>query len=140
MQSVFGSAKATQEADNVIIIQHARHDENPAPQSLTDGFMTNVSPYRLIEVKKNRFDGDLGTVVFQFDKRTSRAIEVDPKAVFNAPNQTSPSRTRTVSRSSSVVSTNGKRPPAAASPSKQAPAVSEEGAPSLSLGHEVLMS
>lgn len=39
--SIFGSAKATQEADNVLIIQQGRH-------------------YRFLDIKKNRFDGELG--------------------------------------------------------------------------------
>lgn len=39
--SVFGSAKATQEADNVVIIQ-------------------NRESYRYLDIKKNRYDGDVG--------------------------------------------------------------------------------
>lgn len=41
INSIFGTAKATQEADNVLIIQ-------------------NALSCRLLEVKKNRFDGDTG--------------------------------------------------------------------------------
>lgn len=48
ISSIFGSAKATQESDNVIILQD-----------------NNV--HRYLEIKKNRFDGEVGTVVFKFD-------------------------------------------------------------------------
>jgi len=48
MQSVFGGAKATQEADNIFILQ-----------------MENKSKY--LEIKKNRFDGELGRVYLRFD-------------------------------------------------------------------------
>lgn len=50
--SVFGSAKVTQEADNVIIVQ-----------DMGNGV-------RMIDVKKNRFDGTLGGVLCRFDKAT----------------------------------------------------------------------
>lgn len=49
LASIFGSAKATQEADNVMILQRT-----------ADGSQ--------LEVKKNRFDGSLGTVNLRFDK------------------------------------------------------------------------
>lgn len=51
--SVLGTAKATQEADNVIILQKGKH-------------------YRYLDVKKNRFDGELGTVPYRFEKPTGR--------------------------------------------------------------------
>jgi twinkle protein len=60
IQSVFGTAKATQEADNIVIIQ-------------------NATPCRRIEVKKNRFDGDLGTVYVVFDKQRNRYVELSRK-------------------------------------------------------------
>ena len=49
ISSVFGTAKATQEADNVLIIQ-------------------NENGQKKLEVKKNRFDGDLGSVGLRFNK------------------------------------------------------------------------
>lgn len=49
ISSVFGTAKATQEADNVLIIQ-------------------NENGLKKLEVKKNRFDGDLGSVGLRFIK------------------------------------------------------------------------
>jgi twinkle protein len=57
LSSVFGTAKATQEADNVIIIQRGRH-------------------YRYISVKKNRFDGTTGEVPYRFEKDSNRIVEL----------------------------------------------------------------
>lgn len=54
IHSIFGSAKVTQEADNVVILQKSR---------------TNS---RSLDIKKNRFDGTLGTVPYIFDKLTSK--------------------------------------------------------------------
>eukprot|EP01083_Nonionella_stella_P238747 836449_1 len=51
LSSVFGSAKATQEADNVVVLQN--NDE---------------SGMRSIQIKKNRFSGDLGRIPYVFDK------------------------------------------------------------------------
>mmetsp|Transcript_2192 Transcript_2192/g.6921 ORF Transcript_2192/g.6921 Transcript_2192/m.6921 type:complete len:952 (-) Transcript_2192:1465-4320(-) len=50
ISSVFGTAKATQEADNVIILQRY------------------MGLFPLLEIKKNRFDGDLGSVGLRFKK------------------------------------------------------------------------
>lgn len=51
LASVFGSAKATQEADNVLLLQRCR-----------DGLAK-------LEVKKNRFDGECGFVKLRFEKK-----------------------------------------------------------------------
>ena len=48
ISSVFGTAKATQEADNVLILQ-------------------NENGQKKLEVKKNRFDGDLGYTYLSFN-------------------------------------------------------------------------
>ncbi|KAI9246687.1 P-loop containing nucleoside triphosphate hydrolase protein [Phascolomyces articulosus] len=48
INSVFGSAKVTQEADNVIIIQKGESQ-------------------RYLDIKKNRFDGTLGTIPYEFE-------------------------------------------------------------------------
>ncbi|KAJ9058475.1 hypothetical protein DSO57_1011852 [Entomophthora muscae] len=56
--SIFGSAKMTQEADNVIILQ------------------SGPKQYRYIDVKKNRFDGATGMVPVRFDRETSKSIEL----------------------------------------------------------------
>ncbi|EEC45384.1 predicted protein, partial [Phaeodactylum tricornutum CCAP 1055/1] len=53
MASIYGSAKATQEADTVLILQ-------------TDGRR------KYIEVKKNRFNGNLGHTPLHFDRLTGR--------------------------------------------------------------------
>jgi len=58
LSSIFGGAKATQEADSVIILQN-------------DG--TN----KYLDVKKNRYDGELGVVPLSFSKHTSAFFE-DP--------------------------------------------------------------
>lgn len=60
--SVFGTAKATQEADNVVILQKGKQ-------------------YRYIEVTKNRFSGDLGRVPFRFDPGTLKFSELAPDEV-----------------------------------------------------------
>ena len=57
LASVFGTAKATQEADNVVIIQRGKL-------------------YRYLAIKKNRFDGDLGDIPYRFDKDSNRIYEL----------------------------------------------------------------
>jgi twinkle protein len=54
MDSIYGSAKATQEADTVMILQ--------------------VEPggKKYVEIKKNRFNGDLGHVNLHFDRHSGR--------------------------------------------------------------------
>ncbi|XP_011877477.1 PREDICTED: twinkle protein, mitochondrial [Vollenhovia emeryi] len=52
--SIFGSAKASQEADNVLIIQDKR--------------LTNIKGKKYLQVAKNRYSGDLGIMVLEFDK------------------------------------------------------------------------
>jgi twinkle protein len=51
LSSVFGTAKATQESDNVLILQR-------------DG----TTGKKQLDVKKNRFDGQLGSVPLTFDE------------------------------------------------------------------------
>nr|CAB3267389.1 twinkle protein, mitochondrial [Phallusia mammillata] len=57
ISSIFGSAKATQEADNVLILQSTK---------------SNSSHYyrKYLEICKNRFDGDVGNVALYFDRQT----------------------------------------------------------------------
>ncbi|KAH8377214.1 hypothetical protein KR093_004195 [Drosophila rubida] len=52
--SVFGTAKATQEADNVLIIQDKR--------------LTAVRGKKYLQIAKNRYSGDLGIMPLEFDK------------------------------------------------------------------------
>lgn len=49
IHSIYGTSKATQEADNVWIIQNR------------DGF-------KIFDIKKNRYDGDVGRVAIGFNK------------------------------------------------------------------------
>ncbi|XP_055594710.1 mitochondrial DNA helicase [Uranotaenia lowii] len=52
--SIFGGAKASQEADNVLIIQDKR--------------LTSVRGKKYLQVAKNRYSGDLGIMPLDFDK------------------------------------------------------------------------
>ena len=52
MSSIFGAAKATQEADNVLILQRMKEE-------------------KFLDVKKNRFDGSLGRVNLFFDPQSN---------------------------------------------------------------------
>lgn len=57
--SIFGTAKVTQEADTVMILQK-----------------TNVPNFRKLEIKKNRFDGDVGEVSMAFNADNKRYFEI----------------------------------------------------------------
>ncbi|XP_049848452.1 twinkle mtDNA helicase-like [Schistocerca gregaria] len=63
--SVFGSAKATQEADNVIMIQHGKF-------------------YRYLEVTKNRFSGDLGKVAYKYNSSENTFVEMTAEEIQEA--------------------------------------------------------
>lgn len=52
--SIFGGAKASQEADNILIIQDKR--------------LTSVRGKKYLQVAKNRYSGDLGVMMMDFDK------------------------------------------------------------------------
>lgn len=64
--SVFGTAKATQEADNVLILQRGR-------------------AHKYLEVKKNRFDGELGNIPLRFEKDSNKFYEVPAEQLAPAP-------------------------------------------------------
>ena len=64
VSSVFGSAKATQEADNLFILQN-RHK------------------YRHMDIRKNRFDGETGRVGLGFSKPTRRFFELKDTEIFD---------------------------------------------------------
>lgn len=55
--SVTGTSKATQEADNVIIIQ-------------------KIGKKRFLEIKKNRFDGELGRIHYKYDPISTKIYEI----------------------------------------------------------------
>ncbi len=73
MSSVYGSAKATQEADNVLILQKDTTNQNR----------------KFIEIKKNRYDGTLGIcpLHFQFD---SKRYSENPEAQVSASQKVAP--------------------------------------------------
>lgn len=56
ISSIYGSAKATQEADNVLILQTRR--------------LSAATAKKYIQVVKNRFDGTTGTMMLKFDKES----------------------------------------------------------------------
>lgn len=60
--SVFGTAKSTQEADNLLILQYRQH-------------------YKVVDVKKNRFDGEIGRVSLWFDKGCKRYEQMNTKEI-----------------------------------------------------------
>ena len=62
LNSVFGTAKSTQEADNVMILQY-RHK------------------YKVVDLKKNRFDGEIGKVSLWFDKGSKRFEQMGSKEI-----------------------------------------------------------
>lgn len=64
ISSFYGSAKATQEADTVLILQH-------------DGRR------KYVEVKKNRFDGTLGIAPLYFESKSGRYVETEGGALKN---------------------------------------------------------
>jgi len=69
ISSIFGSAKATQEADSVLILQY-------------DG------QRKYIEVKKNRFDGTLGHCELHFQRKSCRySDQPDPGKTLTIPNK-----------------------------------------------------
>jgi len=54
--SIFGGAKASQEADNILIIQDKR--------------LSTPRGKKYLQVTKNRFSGDLGMFTLDFDRET----------------------------------------------------------------------
>jgi twinkle protein len=65
ISSIYGSAKATQEADLVLIVQ-------------SDG------KRKFVEVKKNRYDGTLGYSPLYFDRNSGRYLEQPPGGIPDA--------------------------------------------------------
>ncbi|XP_051883652.1 twinkle protein, mitochondrial isoform X2 [Pristis pectinata] len=64
--SIFGTAKASQEADNVLILQ--------------DKKLISGQGKRYVQVAKNRFDGDLGVFPLEFKKASLTFSAVKSKA------------------------------------------------------------
>lgn len=59
--SIFGSAKVSQEADSIMILQK-----------------NNLPNFRVLQVKKNRFDGEVGEVSLLFNADNKRYFEITP--------------------------------------------------------------
>lgn len=57
--SIFGTAKISQEADSIMILQK-----------------NNMPNYRILQVKKNRFDGEVGEVSLLFNPENKRYFEI----------------------------------------------------------------
>jgi archaellum biogenesis ATPase FlaH len=62
MSSIFGTAKSTQEADNVMMLQLREK-------------------YRVLDLKKNRFDGEVGKSSLWFDRSTKRFEQITAKEI-----------------------------------------------------------
>lgn len=94
LSSIFGSAKSTQEADNVLILQHGLSRSIIHSLKLQNkSISSNLSPtsiyqdpligeiitnrFRTIDVRKNRWDGDQGSVTLQFDKNAYKFNELN---------------------------------------------------------------
>uniref|UniRef100_A0A1B6ML71 DNA 5'-3' helicase n=1 Tax=Graphocephala atropunctata TaxID=36148 RepID=A0A1B6ML71_9HEMI len=78
MNSVFGGAKATQEADNVLIIQQKT--------------MQNLKLRKFLQIAKNRYSGDLGVMPLEFDKESlsfSKKSQKSNSSIGELVNQTS---------------------------------------------------
>jgi twinkle protein len=76
ISSIYGSAKATQEADTVIILQ-------------------NENSKKYLDVRKNRFNGDLGQTPLFFDRNSCRYSEIPP--INTKPKMATPKITTTTS-------------------------------------------
>lgn len=62
LSSVLGTSKATQEADNVIILQ-------------------KVGATRFLDIKKNRHDGELGKIYFTYDRDSLTVSEIPRESI-----------------------------------------------------------
>lgn len=60
IHSIYGTSKATQEADNIWIVQ-------------------NRDNFRIFDVKKNRYDGEIGKAAMGFNKSTKSFVELTKK-------------------------------------------------------------
>jgi len=81
IQSVYGSGKATQEADNVLILNNLhRPEQQQQPHYGQQGQKNNQSAFdqyfKSLDVAKNRQAGELGTVNLKFDTDSHRYFEI----------------------------------------------------------------
>lgn len=87
ISSIFGSGKVAQEADNIIIL-----NTNSASSTDNDSYRTSnsligdsmlYSATRRFEIRKNRYDGDLGFFEYRYHIDKCRVIELDADPNFN---------------------------------------------------------
>ncbi|CAJ0632828.1 2171_t:CDS:2 [Entrophospora sp. SA101] len=62
INSIFGSAKVSQEADNIVILQKIAKDEGE---------------FRYLDIRKNRFDGTLASIPIEFVPETLKIRQID---------------------------------------------------------------
>ena len=86
LTSIYGGAKATQEADNVFILQAplAAKDppswgrgqqQSPANGASADAAAPKPRPRKYLELAKNRFSGNLGSIPLAYDPQSCRYRE-----------------------------------------------------------------
>ena len=153
MHSVFGTAKATQEADNVLILQH----ELPPPQPYVPPHMQQQMAQQAaesaaaagdegedgvadgdlggrrklsLEIHKNRFDGTLGRIPLEFDEErmcyTERAAAPPPPPPPGAQKLTMPNAMSPAPRAPAARPTAAAAIPAAAPPNEGGAAASAD--------------
>lgn len=69
--SIFGTSKATQEADNIMLIQ-------------------NRSCFKMMDIKKNRYDGEVGRVAMLFDKNSKKFETINKSDIESLMNGVNP--------------------------------------------------
>ena len=62
IHSIYGTSKATQEADNIWVIQNR------------DGF-------KVFDIKKNRYDGELGKIPLGFNRNSKKFFQLTRKEI-----------------------------------------------------------
>jgi len=146
VHSVFGSGKATQEADNVLVIQAPSSDvgasgsNSGSPsyrdlesrvEELEDRLLRvkaglpeefDIKQFRRIEILKNRFDGQLGNIPFVYHPDTCRIQEVNAEkkaaAAAHADSNANPTRKRS---GSNIVRKGGRKKGSSTSAASSAP-------------------
>ena len=88
LSSIFGSAKATQEADNVVILQKVDTEDGGHAK-------------KFLDVRKNRYDGELGSTQLFFNSSAQLFYEAEKSPKKRRRNKPLPSDVKT--NSSSIV-------------------------------------
>ena len=86
ISSIFGTAKATQESDLVLILQRIEGDayldvkkNRYMKYGLYDNIINIISTFYLLLFWLSRFDGDVGRISLEFSAMTSSFYEVDDR-------------------------------------------------------------